>query len=81
MPIESLPRSAKFQTLSAADILTRSIQDLAMKPAPADEDALRARAATQPFYDSLVALQKLLPQTDVAAVVSADGSVLANSRQ
>ena len=68
------------QTLSAADLLIRSIQDLTMKPALADAAELRQRATTRAFFESLVALQKLLPQIDAAAVVDSNGEILANSR-
>jgi signal transduction histidine kinase len=69
-----------FQTLSAADILSRSIQVLASIPAVDDVEDLRVRATTRAFYNSLVDLQKLLPQVDVAAVVDSDGLELASSR-
>ncbi len=81
LAVSKVTAERTFQTLSAADILTRSIQDLAQKPLLEDVDDLRARARTRSFYESLVALRKLLPQVDAAAVVGADGGILANSRQ
>jgi signal transduction histidine kinase len=69
------------QTFSASDVLVRSLQDLATKEPLADADALRARAGTQAFYNSVVGLRKLLPQISVAAVIDANGDVLASSDQ
>jgi signal transduction histidine kinase len=69
------------QTLSAADILMRSIQDLAMKPSLPDAAALRTRAVTQAFQASLIQQRMLLPQIDGAFVVDANGDILASSRQ
>jgi signal transduction histidine kinase len=51
-----------------------------MKPALVDEADLRERATTRPFFESLVSLQRLLPQIDAAAVVDSNGEILANSR-
>ena len=67
------------QTFSASDVLVRSLQDLATKQPLADADALRDRAGTQAFYNSVVGLRKLLPQISVAAVIDANGQVLASS--
>jgi signal transduction histidine kinase len=69
------------QTFSAADLLVRSIVDLAMKPAPGEAGDLRERASTPAFYDRLVRLKNLLPQIDAAAVIDANGDVLASSIQ
>lgn len=69
------------QTFSAADVLVRSLQDLAAKDALTDANALRERAGTQAFYNSVVGLRKLLPQISVAAVIDANGDVLASSDQ
>jgi signal transduction histidine kinase len=69
------------QTFSAADVLVRSIADLAMKPSPGEAGDLRERASTPAFYDRLVRLKNLLPQIDVAAVIDSNGDVLASTRQ
>jgi signal transduction histidine kinase len=69
------------QTFSAADILVRSLQDLATKQPLTDAAALRDRAGTQAFYNSVVGLRKLLPQISVAAIMDADGQVLSSSDQ
>ena len=69
------------QTFSAADILIRSIVDLASKPAPGETGTLDERAKTQSFHDGLVRLQKLLPEVEVTAVVNADGDVIGSSRE
>jgi signal transduction histidine kinase len=69
------------QTLSAADVLTRSIADLATKPVAGEAMDLRERASMPAFHDGLVRLKNLLPQIDVAAVIDADGDMLASSRE
>ena len=69
------------QTLSAADVLTRSIADLAVKPVAGQAADLHDRASTPAFHDGLVRLKNLLPQIDVAAVVDADGKMLASSKE
>ncbi len=69
------------QTFSASDVLVRSLQDLATKEPLADANALRARAGTEAFYNSVVGLRKLLPQISIAAVIDANGDVLASSDQ
>ncbi len=69
------------QTFSAADVLIRSIADLAMKPGPGESAILRERAATKSFHESLLRLQKLLPQIEIAAVVDSNGDILGSSRE
>jgi signal transduction histidine kinase len=69
------------QTFSATDLLVRSLQDLATKQPLADADDLRKRAVGQGFYNSLVSLRNLLPQISVAAVVDANGQLLATSAE
>ncbi len=69
------------QTLSAADILIRSIQNLAMTPSLPDSQALRDRVTTRAFHDALVQQRTLLPQIDGVAVFDSDGQMLASSRQ
>ena len=68
------------QTLLAADLLLRSVQDLSGKPGLADADAFRARAQTRQYHDALVDLQRLLPQIDAVAVLDSNGMVVASSR-
>ncbi len=51
-----------------------------MKPTLWDKSDLRQRAVTRGFSNSLIALQKLLPQIDAVAVVDGGGEILANSR-
>jgi signal transduction histidine kinase len=67
------------QTLIAADLLLRSISDLAAEPNLVDPDALRQRARTRQFQDSLGNLRALLPQIDVEAVLDDRGDVVASS--
>jgi hypothetical protein len=67
------------QTLIAADLLLRSISDLAAEPTLADPDILRQRARTRQFQDSLGNLRALLPQIDVEAVLDDRGEVVASS--
>ena len=69
------------QTLSAVDIMMRSLQDVAMKPSLPDQNALRERASTAAFQQELVRWQKMLPQVDAASVVDVNGDILANTRQ
>jgi len=69
------------QTFAAADVLVRSIVDLAMKPGQGEAASLAERARTEEFHNDLFRLQKLLPELDVAAVVDADGNVLGSSRE
>jgi len=69
------------QTLAAADVLIRSVADLAMKPGPVEHLTLRERAKTQAFHDGLSRLQKLLPEIDVIAVIDANGDVVGSSRE
>ena len=69
------------QTFAAADILVRSIIDLAMKPGPGEAEALTERAGTQAFHDALFRLQKLLPDIDSTIVIDADGNVVGSSRE
>ncbi len=69
------------QTFSAADVLIRSIVDLAMKPGSGEAGTLRERARTEAFHDALFRLQKLLPNIDVTAVVDANGDVIGSSRE
>jgi signal transduction histidine kinase len=69
------------QTFSASDVLVRSLQDLAAKEPLTNANALRDRAGTQAFYNSVVGLRKLLPQISVAAIIDANGDVLASSDQ
>ena len=69
------------QTFSAADVLIRSIQDLAMKPGPGEPATFRERATTRTFHDALLRLQELLPQIDIAAVVDTNGDILGSSRE
>jgi len=69
------------QTLTAADVLIRSVADLAMKPGPGEPPTLRERAKSQAFHDGLVRLQKLLPEIDVTAVIDANGDVVGSSRE
>jgi signal transduction histidine kinase len=69
------------QTFSAADVLIRSIADLAMKPVPGEAGGIAERAATQGFHDDLARLQRLLPQIDIALVVDVNGAVLSSSRE
>ena len=69
------------QTFSAADVLIRSIADLAITPGPGEPATLRERATTRTFHDGLLRLQKLLPQIDIAAVVDSNGDILGSSRE
>jgi signal transduction histidine kinase len=69
------------QTLSAVDIMMRSLQTLATKPSLPDGNALRDRASTANFQRVLVRWRQLLPQVDAAAIADADGDLLANTRQ
>ena len=69
------------QTFTAADVLIRSVADLAMKPGPGEPAALGERARTRAFHDGLVRLQKLLPEIDVTVVIDANGDVLGSSRE
>jgi signal transduction histidine kinase len=69
------------QTLAAADVLIRSIVDLAMKPGPGEPATLAERAKSHAFYDGLVRLQKLLPEIDVVAVIGPDGGLVGTSRE
>jgi signal transduction histidine kinase len=69
------------QTFAAADVLIRSVADLAMKPGPGEPLTLGERAKTQAFHDGLVRLQKLLPEIDVTAVIDANGVVVGSSRE
>jgi signal transduction histidine kinase len=69
------------QTFTAADVLIRSVADLAMKPGSGEPAALDERARTRAFHDGLVRLQQLLPEIDVTAVIGADGEVLGSSRE
>ncbi len=69
------------QTLSAVDIMLRSIQEEAGKPSLPDRDALRGLATTLAFQQSLVQWRQLLPQVDATAVIDSDGEILANTRQ
>ncbi len=68
------------QTLSAADILSLSIVDLARSAERADGQDFGSEARTEGFYKSLVGLRGLLPQVDVAAVFDSDGALLATTR-
>ncbi len=68
------------QTFLAADILLRSVQDLATKPGVSDREELRSRAQTRLFHESLVRLKGMLPQVDAVGVIDRDGGVLASSR-
>jgi signal transduction histidine kinase len=68
------------QTLLAADLLLRSVQDLSMKPGLPDAEAFRGRAQTRQYHDALAALQRLLPQIDSVGVLDATGNVMASSR-
>jgi signal transduction histidine kinase len=69
------------QTFAAADVLIRSIIDLAMKPAPGEVATLAERARTQGFHEALFRLQQLLPEIDSTAIFDADGNVLGSSRE
>ncbi len=69
------------QTFIAADVLIRSVADLAMKPGPGEPAALGERARTRAFHDGLVRLQKLLPEIDVTVVIDANGDVIGSSRE
>jgi signal transduction histidine kinase len=69
------------QSFSAADVLIRSIVDLATKPAPGETGTLRERAKTQSFHEALVRLQKMLPDIEVTAVVDTNGDVIGSSRE
>jgi signal transduction histidine kinase len=69
------------QTFTAADVLIRSVADLATKPGPGEPAALSERARTRAFHDGLVRLQKLLPEIDVTVVIDANGDVLGSSRE
>ena len=69
------------QTFAAADVLVRSIVDMAMKPGLGEPAALDERARTESFHEALFRLQKLLPEIDVTAVVDADGDVIGSSRE
>ncbi|HTJ65741.1 MAG TPA: ATP-binding protein [Alphaproteobacteria bacterium] len=69
------------QTFSATDLLVRSLRDLATKQPLADGETLRTLALKPGFYNALVSLQKLLPQISVAAVLDANGQLLATSDQ
>lgn len=69
------------QSLSAAEVLVRSVVDLATKPMSGETGGLRERASTYAFHDGLLRLKNLLPQIDVAAVVDANGDILASSRE
>jgi signal transduction histidine kinase len=77
--ISKLTAERTSQAFAAADLLARSIQSLAMKKSAADA-ALEIRAHTAGFHAELVGLQRLLPQADVAAVIDADGYIIASSR-
>jgi signal transduction histidine kinase len=69
------------QTFAAADVLVRSIVDLAMKPGPTEAASLADRARTEAFHDALFRLQQLLPELDSTAIVDADGNVISSSRE
>ncbi len=78
--ISRLTAERTSQAFAAADLLARSIQTLAITRSAQDSDALEVRARTAKFHADLVGLQRLLPQIDTAAVVDAEGHVLATSR-
>jgi signal transduction histidine kinase len=69
------------QTFAAADVLVRSIVDMAIKPSPGEAETLSERAKTEAFHDALFRLQKLLPEIDVTAVIDADGNAIGSSRE
>jgi signal transduction histidine kinase len=78
--ISKLTAERTSQAFAAADLLARSIQALAMKKSVTDDEALEVRTRAAGFHTDLVGLQRLLPQVDSAAVVDADGHLLATSR-
>jgi signal transduction histidine kinase len=69
------------QTFAAADVLIRSIADMALKPGLGKAPTLAERARTRAFHDALFRLQKLLPELDSAAVIDADGNIVSSSRE
>ncbi len=79
--ISRLTAQRTSQSLSAADILVRSLADLATKAEPGQAGDLGERASTRAFHDALLRLKDLLPQIEVAAVAGANGDILATSRE
>ena len=69
------------QTFAATDVLIRSIIGMSTRPGPGEAGTLAERAKTQAFHDTLLRIQKLLPEIDVAAVIDADGDVIGSSRE
>ena len=69
------------QTFAAADVMIRSVVDLAMKPGPGEAGTLHERARTPAFHEGLVRLQKLLPEIEVTAVIDANGDLVGSSRE
>jgi signal transduction histidine kinase len=69
------------QTISAVDLLTRSIQESVTRPSLPDQASLHERAGTPSFQAALKGWQMLLPQVEAASVVDAAGDIIANTRQ
>jgi signal transduction histidine kinase len=69
------------QTLQAADLLSLSVRELAMKNVEPGQTKFEDNARTRQFFDALVKLQKLLPQVDALAIIDSNGDPVASSRQ
>ncbi len=69
------------QTLAAADILSLSVRDLALKELQPGQPTFSEDARAPEFHDALVRLQQLLPQVDVAAIIDNNGNPVASSRK
>jgi len=81
MAVSRISADRTSQAFFAADVLIRSIVDLATKPAPGETGTLRERAKAPSFHEGLVRLQRLLPDIEVTAVVDADGNVIGSSHE
>jgi signal transduction histidine kinase len=79
--VSKMAAEQAIQTLSAADLLTRSIQEFVATPAFPDQAALHERATSRGFQEALIRWREVLPQIDVAVVTDATGDILATTRQ
>ncbi len=69
------------QTFSAADLLLRSLQGLAMTLPGYGVASLSQLVATPQFHDALVKQRLLLPEVNAAAIVDVNGILVAHSEQ
>ena len=68
------------QSFLAADLLLRSVQDLARGSETLNAATLRIRGQTPEFRQSLMSLQRLLPQVATVGILGVDGIVISTSR-